>query len=131
MKCRFRCGCGNIFNGDENTMVCPKCQKPLDTANCGAIQLYRMGSFMGMAVGMGVYIDDMPFGHLANKESVRLVVPYGPHKIHVTHTSTRNCNDPIVEVTPQMPVAFMKAHFSDMGFKITVEPAAEKDMPPV
>ena len=30
-----------------------------------------------------------------------------------------------------MPVAFMKAHFSDMGFKITVEPAAEKDMPPV
>ncbi|MBR4580052.1 MAG: hypothetical protein IKO32_02340 [Lachnospiraceae bacterium] len=131
MKCRFRCGCGNVFNGDEHTQVCSSCGRPLDVANCGAIQLYRMGNMMGMAVGMGVYIDDIPFGHLANKESARFVVPYGSHKIHVTHTSTRACNDPIVTITPEQPVAFMKAHFAAMGFKIAVEPARPEEMPPV
>ena len=131
MKCRFRCGCGNVFNGDEHTQVCSSCGRTLDVANCGAIQLYRMGNMMGMAVGMGIHIDDIPFGYLANKESVRLVVPYGSHKIHVTHTTTRACNDPIVTITPEQPVAFMKAHFSGMGFKITVEPARPEEMPPV
>jgi len=131
MKCRFRCDCGNVFNGNEDTGVCPKCNRRLELANCGAIQIYRMGNFMGMAVGMGVYIDDQPFGHLANKECIRLVVPYGTHKIHVTHTSTRNCNDPLVTLTPEQPVAFMKAHFSSMGFAITVEPARPEEMPPV
>ncbi|MCR5292907.1 MAG: hypothetical protein K6E28_08525 [Eubacterium sp.] len=129
MKCRFRCGCGNVFDGNEYTNVCPRCGRPLPVQNCGAIQLYRMGNIAGMAVGMGIYIDDVPFGHIANKESIRLIVPYGTHKIHVTHTTTRACNDPLVTVTPQMPVAFMKAHFAGMGFTIQVDFARPEEMP--
>lgn len=131
MRCRFRCNCGNVFNGDEHTNTCPKCGSLLELSNCGALQLYRMGNFMGMAVGMGVYIDDAPFGHLANKESIRLVVPYGTHKVHVTHTTTRACNDPFITITPQYPVAYLKVHFSGMGFAISVDPATPEEMPPV
>ncbi len=131
MKIRYRCSKGHVFNGDENTKVCAECGELLSLDNCGAVQLYRMGNMMGMAVGMGIYIDEVPFGHLANKESVRIVLPFGTHKIHMTHTSTRNCNDPTFTITPQAPLAFMKAHFGAMGFKIVVEPAVPTDMPPV
>ena len=131
MKCRFRCNCGKVFDGNENTQTCPACGNMLDTGNCGAIQVYRQGNFMGMAVGMGIYIDDQPYGHIANKGSVRVVVPYGAHKMHMTHTSTRACNDPLITVTPQAPVAFVKAHFADMGFSIKIDPANPSDMPPM
>ncbi len=133
MKCRFRCGCGNVFNGDENTQVCSACGRPLDLQNCGAIQLYRMGNMLGMAVGMGIYIDEQPFGHIGNKESVRLVVPYGSHKLHVTHSTNRRCNDPIITITPEAPVAFCKVHIK-AGFAVNtmiIEPARPEDMPPV
>jgi len=131
MKMRFRCGCGNVFNGTEQTTVCPGCGRPLDLNNCGAIQVYRMGNMVGMAVGMGIYVDEMPFGHLANKESVRLVVPYGTHKLHMTLSTNRNCNDPMITITPEAPVAFCKAHISG-GFvaKIVIEPANPQEMPP-
>ena len=131
MRLRFRCRCGNVFNGDEHTFVCPNCHNQLQLNNCGAIQIYRMGNMMGMAVGMGVYVDDVPFGHIGNKESVRLVLPYGTHKVHMTHTTTRACNDPLITITPHAPVAYLKAHFSGMGFKITLDPARPEEMPPV
>ena len=131
MKIRYKCPQGHVFNGDENTKVCQECGQPLATEGCGALQLYRMGNMMGMAVGMGLYIDGEPFGHLANKESIRLVLPFGTHTVHMTHTSTRNCNDPQFTITPEAPIAFMKAHFGAMGFKIVVEPAKPEEMPPV
>lgn len=131
MKMRYRCPQGHVFNGNETTQICESCGAPLQLNDCGAIQLYRMGNMMGMAVGMGIYIDDVPYGHIANKESIRIVLPFGPHKIHVTHTSTRACNDPIVTLAPETPVAFMKAHFGAMGFKIVVEPAKPEEMPPM
>lgn len=131
MKMRFRCNAGHVFDGNEASQICPHCQTPLQLNDCGAIQLYRMGNMMGMAVGMGIYVDELPYGHIANKESIRIVLPYGAHKIHVTHTSTRACNDPIVTLTPEAPIAFMKARFGAMGFKIVVEPAKPEDMPPM
>jgi hypothetical protein len=129
MKMRFKCGSGHVFNGDENTTVCPNCGQPLQLKDCGAIQLYRMGNYMGMAVGMGVYIDGEPFGHIGNKESIRIVLPFGTHKIHVTHTTTRACNDPMVTLTPEAPIAYMKCRLGAMGFKIVVEPSRPEDMP--
>ena len=132
MKLRYRCGCGNVFNGDETSRVCPACNRPLQTDNCGAIQIYRMGNMMGMAVGMGIYVDDVPFGHLGNKESVRLVLPYGSHKLHMTHSTNRRCNDPIITITPEAPVAFVKAHIEGaFTVKIVIEQARPEDMPPV
>ena len=124
---RYRCAGGHIFDGNEGQTVCPTCGAPLPAG--GLIQLYRMGNYMGMAVGMGIYIDDVPHGHIANKQSIRISVPYGRHKVHVTHTTTRKCNDPVFEITPDQPCVWCKAHFSAAGFKITVEQADPKDMP--
>lgn len=131
MKMRYRCPNGHVSDGDENVMFCASCGQPLAGPGYGAIQLYRMGNFVGAAVGMGIYIDDMPYGHIGNRESIRIVLPFGPHKIHVTHTTTRACNDPMVMLTPEAPIAFMKAHFSAAGFKITVEFARPEEMPPM
>ena len=124
---RYRCAGGHVFDGQEGQTVCPTCGAPLPYG--GMIQIYRMGNYMGCAVGMGIYIDDVPCGHVGNKQSVRISVPFGKHKVHVTHTTTRKCNDPVFEVTPENPCVWCKAHFSAAGFKITVEQADPKDMP--
>ena len=124
---RYRCPNGHVFDSREGQTVCPTCGAPLPAG--GYIQLYRMGNMMGMAVGMGVYIDDAPCGHLGNKQSIRISVPFGPHKVHVTHTATRACNDPVFTVTPEYPYAWCKAHFSAGGFRITVEQADPREMP--
>ena len=124
---RYRCQRGHVFDGKEGETLCRTCGAPLPTG--GFIQLYRMGNMIGAAVGMGVYIDDIPCGHLANKQSIRISVPFGPHKVHVTHTTTRKCNDPVFTVTPEFPYAWCKAHSSSGGFRITVEQANPQDMP--
>lgn len=124
---RSCCPNGHAFDSKQDTAICPSCGAPIPAG--GYIQLYRMGNYMGCAVGMGIYIDDIPYGHIANKQSLRIKVPFGSHKIHVTHTTTRKCNDPIVTVTPENPHVFYKAHFSKAGFAIAVEPASPDDMP--
>ena len=127
IKVRYRCMNGHVFNGSEDQFFCPTCNAPLPKD--GYIQLYRMGNFAGCAVGMGIYLNEMPFGHIGNKESIRISLPFGSYKMHVTHTSTRSCNDPIVTITPQIPVVYVKAHFAAAGFKIRIEPANHEDMP--
>ena len=124
---RHRCANGHVADGPESQTVCPTCGAPYPSG--GLIQLYRMGSMAGMAVGMAIYIDDQPFGHLGNKQSIRVAVPFGRHKIHMTHTTTRACNDPVFDVTPQTPYVFCKAHFAAGGFRIAVEPADPASMP--
>lgn len=127
VKVRYRCPSGHVFNGSESQTVCPACGAPLPKG--GYIQLYRMGNMMGMAVGMGIHINEQPCGHIANKESIRISVPYGQYKVHVTHTATRSCNDPIVTVDPMHPTVFLKAHFSKGGWAIGVDLADESEMP--
>lgn len=124
---RYRCPNGHLFDSTDGQTVCRKCGAPLQTG--GLIQLYRVGNMMGVAVGMGVYIDGLPYGYLANKQSIRLCVPYGAHKVHVTHTATRACNDPVFNVSPACPFVWCKAHFSSAGFSITVEQAPPESMP--
>lgn len=127
IKVRYRCPNGHVFDGNEQQTVCPTCGAPLPKG--GYIQIYRMGNFSGAAVGMGVYVDDIPYGHVANKESIRISLPFGAHKIHMTHTTTRKCNDPIITIAPNAPSAFCKAHFTKAGFAIAIEPASPADMP--
>ena len=124
---RYRCPNGHVFDGSDAQTACPTCGAPLPKG--GFIHVYRMGNYMGMAVGMGVYVDDMPYGHIGNKQSIRISVPYGPHKLHMTHTTTRACNDPVFNITPQYPHICCKAHFSKAGFKIMIEPASPDSMP--
>jgi hypothetical protein len=124
---RYRCPNGHVFDGNANQEFCPECKAQLQKG--GYIQMYRMGNYMGMAVGMGIYINGEPYGHLGNKQSVRISVPFGSHKVHVTHTTTRACNDPVLTVSPQAPYVWCKASFAKMGFVIEVKPAAEDSMP--
>lgn len=124
---RYCCPNGHAFDGNESVTQCPKCGAPV--AKGGYIQMYRCGNYMGMAVGMGVYIDGVPYGHIGNKQSIRICVPFGSHMVHVTHTSTRSCNDPVFTVTPEAPYVWCKARFVKAGFKIEVEPSDPNDMP--
>lgn len=126
---RHLCPNGHVSDGDDSTTSCPTCGYVFPVG--GIIHIYRMGNFSGMAVGMGIYIDDTPCGHLGNKQSIRISVPYGPHKVHMTHTTTRACNDPIFDISPSCPYVCLKAHFAKAGFKIAVEPASPDSMPTV
>lgn len=127
IKARYRCANGHVFDGNDQTCTCPTCQVPLQKD--AYIQLYRQGNFMGCAVGMGIYLNNVPYGHISNKGSVKIYLPFGQYMIHVTHTATRNCNDPIITLTPQQPVVYTKARFTSAGFSITVDEAAPQDMP--
>lgn len=127
IKVRYRCPSGHVFNGPETQTACPTCGAMLPKG--GYIQLYRMGNMMGVTVGMGIHINEQPCGHIGNKESIRISVPYGQYKVHVTHTTTRRCNDPIVTVDPAHPTVFLKAHFVKGGWAIGVDVADEAEMP--
>ena len=124
---RYCCPNGHTFDSKDEVAVCPTCGAPITEG--GYIQLYRMGNYMGCAVGMGIYVDNIAYGHIANKQSLRIKVPYGTHKLHVTHTTTRKCNDPMITVTPENPCVFCKAYFSKAGFAITIKPATPDEMP--
>ena len=124
---RRMCPNGHLTDGRDGQTACPQCGAPF--VQGGIIHIYRMGNFMGMAVGMGLYIDGVPYGHLGNKKSIRVVLPYGPHQIHMTHTTTRFCNDPVFYLTPEDPYICCKAHFAKGGFTVAVERVAPESLP--
>ncbi len=128
---RIKCPkCGEIVNIQAD-QACPKCGEALSTKNEGEIQIYRKGSPVGMAVGYGVYINGQPMGHIANKESVRLPLPYGTYTIHFTCGMTRRCKDATVTLSADAPVAYIKGAIKT-GFwtnTMIVEIAKREDMP--
>lgn len=130
---RIKCpSCGNVVDIPGNT-TCPKCSNALNLPEDGVIQLYRMGSPMGAAVGMGIYLNGNPLGHLANTETVRIPVAYGHYTIHMTHGMNRKCKDAEFDVTPQERIVCLKAHLK-MGLitnTVVVEKAAPDSMPPL
>ena len=84
---RIKCpSCGNVADVPGNGN-CAKCNNPLVLPEDGVIQMYRMGNPLGMAVGFGIYLNDIPMGHLANSESIRVPVSYGHYKVHRTDSS--------------------------------------------
>ena len=128
---RAKCpNCGEVFNTQSNC-YCPKCGTPINFTGFGMVQSYRMGSPIGIAVGYGVYIDGQPYGHLANKESIRVPLPFGTHTLHMTCGATRRCQDLTFTITPQAPIAYVKGHIK-MGAwsnSIVIEPALPSEMP--
>ena len=124
---RHRCQNGHVTDGPEGQTSCPKCGAPYVPG--GIIHMYRMGNMMGMAVGMGIYLNGVEYGHLGNKQSIRISVPYGQYKVHVVHTATRSCNDPVFMITPQTPYVCCKASFTNAGWAINVQQVSPDDMP--
>ena len=113
---RIKCpSCGNVVDVASTGSPCAKCGNALNLPEEGMIQIYRMGSPYGIEVGMGIYLNDNPLGHLANAESVRIPVPYRHYKVHMTHGMNRKCKDVEVDVTPDERVVYVKAHLK-MGF---------------
>jgi hypothetical protein len=122
--------CGELVETQANC-YCGRCGTPISFAGMGMVQIYRMGSPVGIAVGYGIYLDGQPFGHIANKKSIRIPVPFGMHTLHITCGMTRRCQDLTFTLTPQAPVAYVKAHIK-MGVwsnTIIIEPAMPSEMP--
>ena len=108
---RIKCpSCGNVVDVASTGSPCAKCGNALNLPEEGMIQIYRMGSPFGVAVGMGIYINENPLGHLANAESIRIPVPYGHYKVHMTHGMNRKCKDVEVDVSPAERIVYIKAH---------------------
>ncbi len=108
---RIKCpSCGNVVDVASTGSPCAKCGNALNLPEEGMIQIYRMGSPLGIAVGMGIYINENPLGHLANAESIRIPVPYGHYKVHMTHGMNRKCKDVEVDVSPAERIVYIKAH---------------------
>jgi len=129
MNYRYRCACGNVYDSPDQYSVCPTCQRQNSTENCGIVQIYRMGNYAGMAVGMGLYVDQQPYGHVANKGSVKLVVPYGQHQLHATLSTCRKSNNPIITLTPQSPECYFKISMPFFGGILNFNLATKDSMP--
>ena len=130
---RFKCpSCGTVQDASIDS-ACQKCKQPLALPGPGGVQIYRMGSPIGIAVGYGIYINGEPYGHIANKESIRIPLAYGTYTFHFTCGMTRKCEDLVVTLTPEAPLAYIKARIKP-GFwtnKIIAERSNREEMPSI
>ena len=129
---RIRCPrCGEVADYQTDG-YCAKCGTPLHLEELpGMIQIYRMGSPLGVAVGFGIYIDEVPYGYVGNRETVKIRVPMGRHLVHVAQGMSRRCKDIAVTLSPAAPNGYLKVHMR-MGFvsnTFIIEPANPSEMP--
>lgn len=128
-KIRIKCPhCGDASNIQPTSNICPECKKPIAIPREACIYLYRQGSPYGIAGGFGIYINGAPFGHIGNKELLCIPLPYGTYNIHCAVGMSRKCEDMVVNLTPQCPVAYTKVHIRP-GFwtnSFVVEPVDPK-----
>lgn len=124
-KIRIKCPhCGEAINVHSVTDACSECKKPLDIAEEGNIYIYRQGSVYGIAGGFGLYLNGQPYGHIGNKELLRIPVKFGTYNIHSAVGMSRKCRDLQVTITPENPVAYTKVYIK-AGFwtnSFVVEP---------
>ena len=129
---RVKCACGHVSNIVPGA-VCPKCKQPVAISGDAVITLYRKGSPLGIAGGFGVYIDGEPYGHIGNKETIHIPLPYGTHNLHIATGMNRRCNDMQFTFTPENRRAFVKVWMKP-GFwtnSFVLEPATPDEMPEV
>ena len=127
---RVKCSCGNVVNAAVGS-VCSKCKQPLTFSPDGMISIYRKGSPLGIAGGFGLYLNGEPFGHIGNRETVKIPVAFGTYKLHVAAGMNRRCTDLIINVTPENPLAYAKVWMKP-GFwtnSFVIEPASVEEMP--
>lgn len=117
---RMKCpSCGQVSDVAANG-ACPKCGCALQTAQPGLLKIYRMGNFIGSAVGYGIYLNEVPFGHVGDRETVNIPLPFGTYKLHMTAGMTRKCNDLTFTIAPEDPVICVKAHIRMGVFTNTI-----------
>ena len=124
--------CKKVYNLPDDS-PCPSCGTQVVIPRGGMIQIYRMGNFVGGAVPAGIYLNGQPYGHVPNRGTVQIPLPFGKYVVHMTVGMTRRCNDPMITLSPEAPVACLKAHIK-MGFAtntMIIEPADPSTMPPV
>ncbi|MBR4057186.1 MAG: hypothetical protein IKK00_03505 [Oscillospiraceae bacterium] len=110
-KIRIKCAhCGEASNVHSVYEPCPNCKQPLGIQEEGSIYIYRQGSAYGIAGGFGLYINQQPYGHIGNKELLRIPVKYGTYNIHSAVGMSRKCRDLQVSITPENPVAYTKVY---------------------
>lgn len=122
--------CGEFVESAGNC-ACAKCGQPITFDGMGFVQIYRKGSPVGIAMGYGIYLNGQPFGHLANKQSIRIALPFGTYTLHLTCGATRRCQDLTFTLTPQTPAAYVKGWIK-MGVwsnTVIIEPAHPSEMP--
>jgi hypothetical protein len=128
-KIRVRCPhCGEVNNVNSANDICPNCNNPLGLDGEGSIYVYRQGSPYGIAGGFGLFLNDLSYGFIANKELLRIPVKYGTYNIHSAVGMSRKCRDLQVTVTPENPVAYTKVYIK-AGFwanSFVVEPVDPK-----
>ena len=128
---RIKCpSCGEVQDIPANG-PCRKCSNALVLPEDGVIQIYRMGSPLGIAVGMGIYLNEVPLGYLANAEQIRIPVAYGHYKVHMTHGANRRCKDAEFDITPENRFVYLKARLK-MGLitnTVVIEPSTADQMP--
>ncbi len=110
-KLRMKCPhCGDVNNVRPDVQVCPKCKKPVSLCPEACIYLYRQGSFYGVGGGFGLFINNMPYGYIGNRELLCIPLPYGTYTIHSAVGMSRKCRDLQVTLTPQNRVAYTKVY---------------------
>ena len=130
---RIKCpSCGTVQDVAANG-PCQKCSTLLNLPEDGVIQIYRMGSPLGVAVGMSIYLNEVPLGHLANAESIRIPVAYGHYNISFSHGGIKKCIPAEFDVTPQDRFIYLKAHIKPglLTNTIVTERVPAETMPPL
>ncbi len=130
---RIKCpNCGEVLNLYVD-QPCTKCQTPLKARNEGEVYIYRMGSPIGFGIGYGIYVNSVPTGHISNKETLRLPLPYGQYAISFTCAATRRSEVAVVTLSPENPSAYIKASIRS-GFWsniINTQVVSREEMPPL
>lgn len=110
-KIRVKCPhCGEANNVYSVNDACPQCKKPLGLEEEGSIYIYRQGSPYGVAGGFGLFINEQSYGHIGNKELLRIPVKYGTYNIHSAVGMSRKCRDLQVTITPENPIVYTKVY---------------------
>ena len=124
-KIRIKCPhCGDANNVYAINEPCPKCKQPMGLVEEGCIYVYRQGSPYGIAGGFGLYLNGQPYGHIGNRELLRLPLRFGTYNIHSAVGMSRKCRDLQVTISPAYPVAYVKVYIKP-GFwanSFVVEP---------
>jgi len=128
---RLKCDkCGEVFDM-KGSNTCPKCKQAVNIPQDGGLRIYRKGNPAGAAVGYGVYLNQQPYGHVANCGDVMIPLALGKYTLTMTCGMTRNCTPLAFEITNENLFIFVKGSLK-MGFwsnTIMIEKVKESDMP--
>lgn len=110
-KIRIKCPlCSKTENFPAGSNICPSCKQAINVPQEAKIYIYRQGSPYGIAGGFGLFINGESYGYIGNKELLCIPVPFGTYNLHSAVGMSRKCQDMVVNLTPECPVAYTKVY---------------------